>query len=156
MNVDGKHTSTKSTVDMLKNNQIDDCAGSLDTNILLRYVLNDVESQAAAVQKMLAGENIYVVADHAIFEMVFVLERTYAFQRAEIGESVDAIIHHGRVTCDTYFIEKVLSLYVQEEKLSIIDCAILEYARQQQALPLKTFDKDMIKRSAGDASAPRV
>lgn len=141
---------------MLKNDQIDNCAGSLDTNVLLRYVLNDIESQAEAVRNMLAGESSYVVSDHAIFEMVFVLERTYKFQRTEIGESVDAIVHHGRITCDIHFISTVLSLYLQEDKLSIIDCAILEYARQRPALPLKTFDKDMIKRSRGDASAPRV
>ena len=130
--------------------------GSFDTNVLLRYVLQDIESQTEAIDKMLKRGGVYRVSAHAVFEMILVVERTYHFTRLDIAESVQAIIHHDQISCDTDFIDRALSQYIQTDKLSIIDCALLEYARMCPALPFITFDKDIIKQSGGDASAPGV
>ena len=143
----------KSTVKRSDSEQI---AGSVDTNILLRYALHDVPDQSRAIEVMLASGASPVVEDAAILEMMYALEKVYEMKRDAVCDNVCAVIRSDAFVCNSAFFERVLLLYENEDKLSIIDCALLEYARQRPALPLKTFDKDMIKRSHGDASSPGV
>ena len=131
-------------------------SGSVDTNVLLRYVLHDVPGQSRDIDAMIAGGASFVVEDAALLEMMYVLEKVFEMERDVVCDNMYAVIRNGAFVSSVGFFEKVLALYVAEQKLSIIDCALLEYARASRALPLKTFDKDIIKRSKGDASAPGV
>ncbi len=132
----------------------DGLSGSVDTNILLRYALHDVPEQSRVIEVMLASGASLLVEDAALLEMMYALEKLYEMERDAVCDNVRAVIRSDAFVCNSAFFEKVLMLYENEDKLSIIDCALLEYARQRPALPLRTFDKDMIKRSYGDASAP--
>ena len=141
--ISGEHSTEK-----------DGLSGSVDTNILLRYALHDVPEQSKLIEIMLTSGASLVVEDAALLEMMYALEKLYEMERDAVCDNVRAVIHNDAFMCNSIFFEKMLVLYENENKLSIIDCALLEYARASGALPLKTFDKDMIKRSGGDASAP--
>ena len=128
--------------------------GSLDTNALLRLLLGDVPAQTRAVESLLTKESVFEVADAALIEMIFVLEKIYKMERPLVMENVLAITRHKQFLCNKKMFEQCLPLYVAHKSLSIIDCALVTYARLQNATPLITFDKDIVKYASGDAIIP--
>lgn len=129
-------------------------AGSLDTNILLRLLLGDVADQTSAVDKLLESGGKFEIADAALIELVFVLEKIYKFERSLIGENILGIVRNQQFICNRELFERAVPLYLENNRLSIMDSALLIYARLNRATPLFSFDKDSIKLSAGDAQAP--
>lgn len=60
----------------------------LDTNVLVRYLTRDDESQFRAVMKLLSRKGAtFFVPDQVLVELDWVLARLYAWSRAEIAES---------------------------------------------------------------------
>lgn len=129
-------------------------SGSFDTNMLLRLLLDDVPAQTAAVDKLLRPGCAYEVADVALIEMVFVLEKVYEMDRNLIKENVMGIVRNRSFLCNTNLFERAMPLYVAEPGLSVVDCVLLIYVRLNAALPLYTFDKKLSKASAGDSVSP--
>lgn len=127
---------------------------SVDTNLLLRLVLNDVPEQEVSVKKLLSVGVRYEVADVALTEMVFVLERLYKMERQMITQFLLVILRHPQFVCNKTLFERVLPIYVSKPALSIVDCALLVYARLNNATPLYTFDKKLVNASDGDAKIP--
>jgi predicted nucleic-acid-binding protein len=127
---------------------------SVDTNLLLRLVLNDVPDQMKQVKKLLIKKTQYEVSDLAITEMAFVLERLYKMERRMVVDFLLVVIRHPRFNCNKNLIERILPLYISEQKLSFNDCALLGYARLNNATPLYSFDKKLVEKSDGDAEIP--
>lgn len=119
--------------------------GSLDTNILVRLVVGDVPAQTRLVETFMAQATKLDVADIVIFELVFVLEKLYFFSRADIIESISAIIRNKKINSNRKLFESMLSMYLENPKLSFVDCALPEYARLNKAEPLFTFDQKLAK-----------
>jgi predicted nucleic-acid-binding protein len=118
--------------------------GSLDTNALLRLLLNDVAEQHEAVKKLLHEANSQLaVADIAIIELVFVLERYYGFSRQQVSEAITGLMLLREVNCNRTLFEKALPTYVSHSALSFEDCCLSTYATLNQAEPLWTFDKKL-------------
>jgi uncharacterized protein len=119
--------------------------GSLDTNALLRLVLGDVPKQTAAVESLLKKNSVFDVSDIAIIEMVFVLEKVYHLPRPLVADNIYTIIRHSHINCNRKLFTLVLPLYLENSKLSIVDCALTKYAELNKATPLYTFDADLAK-----------
>ncbi len=130
-------------------------SASFDTNLLLRLVLNDIPEQTKSVKKLLAKKSRFEVADLALTEMAFVLERVYKMERRMVVEFLSVIIRHPQFICNKNLFERVLPLYISEPTLSINDCALLWYARLNNATPLYSFDKKLVNKSEGDAKIPQ-
>ena len=128
--------------------------GSLDTNTLLRLLLDDVPEQTKAVEKLLVTGRKFEVADAALIEMVFVLEKIYKMDRGLIQENILGIVRNSVFVCNKNLFEKALPIYVSEPALSIIDCSLLTYARLNKALPLYSFDKKLVNKSDKDCVTP--
>jgi len=124
-------------------------SGSLDTNALLRLLLNDVVEQHEAVKKLLrATTNQLAVADIAIIELVFVLKRHYGFSRKQVTEAITGLMLLREINCNRTLFEKALSVYVSQSALSFEDCCLSTYAMLNQAEPLWTFDKKLASQMA--------
>lgn len=119
--------------------------GSLDTNILVRLVVGDVPAQTHLVETLMTQAAKFDVADIVIFELVFVLEKLYFFSRADIIESVSSIIRNKKINSNRKLFESMLSMYLENPKLSFVDCTLPEYARLNKAEPLFTFDQKLAK-----------
>ncbi len=118
--------------------------GSLDANILLRLLLNDIPAQHAAATRLVedsAGQ--LNVADTSIIEVVFVLERHYGFTREQIAVTIQGLIGLPQITCSRALFEKSLPLFAEHPALSFEDCCLAVYAELNGALPLYTFDKKL-------------
>ncbi len=119
-------------------------AGSLDTNALLRYILNDVPKQTEAVFELLAkNSGQFAVADIAIVEVVFVLGRHYSFSRQQIAEIWEGLVSFAQINCNRALIEKALPQYMKHPALSFEDCCLAAYSELNNAEPLWTFDKKL-------------
>ncbi len=120
-------------------------AGSLDTNVLLRFALKDFPEHTEAAEGLLLTGGKFEIADAALFEMVFVLEKVYHLSREQITRNVFGITRNSQFNCNRTLFEMTMPLYVQESKLSIVDCAVTQYAKLNNSLPLFTFDVALTK-----------
>lgn len=125
-------------------------SGSLDTNALLRLLLNDIADQHEAIKKLLREANGQLaVADIAVIELVFVLERHYSFSRQQVSEAVTGLMLLRKINCNRTLFEKALPTYVSHSALSFEDCCLSTYATLNQAEPLWTFDKKLATQAGG-------
>jgi len=121
-------------------------SGSLDANIVLRLLLNDVTDQHQAVLNLLQYHpDQFIVSDTAIIEVVFVLERHYTFPRSAICEAINGLATLPQITCNHTLIEKALPLFIKHITLSFEDCCLAIYAELNKALPLWTFDQKLAR-----------
>jgi uncharacterized protein len=76
----------------------------VDTNIFLRFLVNDVPSQADACEeifrKAVAGEEVLYTTDMVIAEIVWVLESYYELSRTEVRSKVEKILNTPNLNCD--------------------------------------------------------
>lgn len=125
------------------------CSGSLDTNALLRLLLNDIPPQHEAVKALLIkAPGQLAVADIAIIELVFVLERHYGLSRQQAQEAVAGLMQLQEITCNRSLFERALPLYLNHSALSFEDCCLSSYAALNEAEPLWTFDKKLASQAA--------
>jgi predicted nucleic-acid-binding protein len=119
-------------------------AGSLDTNVLLRLLLNDIPEQRSSVKRLLGQtNNQFVVADTAVIELVFVLYKYYGFNRLQITEVIDGLMSLKEINCNRGLFIAALPLFVSHASLSFEDCCLAVYAQLNDAEPLWTFDKKL-------------
>ena len=119
-------------------------AGSLDTNVVLRLLLNDIPAQHAAARKLVEQtRSQFAVADTVIIEIVFALDRYYGFSRSQIAEAVDGLMKLREINCNRTLFEGALPLFVNHSGLSFEDCCLSVYAQLNDAEPLWTFDKKL-------------
>jgi len=125
-------------------------AGSLDTNVLLRLLLNDVPKQHASALKLFNNQGgSFVIADIAIMEIVFVLTGdVYKFTREQASLAIEGILSIDKFDCNRKLFERALPLYVSHEALSFEDCCLSVYAVLGGATPLWTFDKKLAHQTA--------
>lgn len=123
-------------------------SGSLDTNAILRLLINDVPKQYEAVKELLVtADGQFAVADMAIIELVFVLERYYGFSRQQANEAVLGLMQLKEINCNRGLFENALPMYLNHPALSFEDCCLSTYAKLNNAEPLWTFDKKLAAQS---------
>lgn len=125
-------------------------AGSLDTNVLLRLLLNDVPEQHASAKQLFNDQSgSFVVADVAIMEIVFVLTGdVYKFTRDQASEAIEGILSIDKFDCNRQLFERALPLFTNHSALSFEDCCLSVYADLNDAAPLWTFDKKLAHQTA--------
>ncbi len=122
---------------------------SIDTNVLLRYMLRDVPEQYEQARNILekSPPKDLIVADGAIFEMVWILSgATWKLDRDLIATMIKHIINLSQVNCNKALLERVLPLYVAHPKLSFLDIYLSLRTELENAAPLLTFDKHLAKK----------
>ncbi|MGH7233826.1 MAG: PIN domain-containing protein [Candidatus Saccharimonadales bacterium] len=129
--------------------------GSFDTNVLLRLLLNDIPAQHAAVKDLIDKTGgRFVVADTAIIELVFVLDRHYGFSRDHIAEAIDGLMKLKEIDCSHALFEKALLVFTKHGGLSFEDCCLSIHAQLNDAEPLWTFDKKLANQAANSQLIP--
>lgn len=107
---------------------------SLDTSVILRFLLNDVSSQTAKARNLISDPPVYV-SDVVVTETVFVLERSLGYERAFIAEMLRMFLGLPGVMHNDHFLPEVLDLYERKKSLSFVDC--------YSAIEAKTFDTNL-------------
>ncbi|MDP2367479.1 PIN domain-containing protein [Rhodoferax sp.] len=122
---------------------------ALDTNLLVRLLTNDVPREAAKVEAWLqqhtsARSPAYV--DHIVVcELVWVLERSYGYARAQIGQALDALLGHDHLRMESpNLLRQALALY-SKGPADFSDYLLAVRAQAAGFAPVLTLDKKAAK-----------
>jgi len=123
--------------------------GSLDTNVVLRLIVDDVPGQGAAARRLLRRGTFHI-SDAAIVEAAFVLGRHYKYSRAEQAALLVALAALPSIHCNLALLSRAFDLYVDHPKLSFEDCYLLTAAEQADATPFYTFDSKLASQTPAE------
>ena len=122
---------------------------SLDTNCILRWLLGDIPEQTALITNLVNSGKPLAIADAALIETVFVLEKLKKISRESIEKAVSAIIRKENIFCSKELFIEVLPIYTSHPKLSFADCYLEVFARRIGATPLFTLDQKLANQLSG-------
>ena len=114
---------------------------SLDTNVVLRYFLNDIPEQAIKARKIIVNSSCYVT-DVVLTETVFVLERVIGMERSDIVTLIKTFLSLPNLIYNDYFLDQTIDLYGAKKALSFVDCYAATEAKMY-GNSLVTFDKPL-------------
>lgn len=83
---------------------------SLDTNVLLRLVVGDDEAQQRTAAETLEGAELVAISVQALYEFVWVLDRSYRVARPDISASIRRILDMRNVVANRPTIEAGLAV----------------------------------------------
>ncbi|MDR3070674.1 MAG: PIN domain-containing protein [Propionibacteriaceae bacterium] len=129
-------------------------APSLDTNCLLRWVLNDVPAQAEQISALLRGNDELCVSDQSLCEFVYVLSEVYQLERGDIVSSLKLLMSESKISFDRQVWTAVVKGYSAHPKLSVVDVLLVEQAHRSGNVPIYTFDKKLAAQMENAALVP--
>lgn len=118
----------------------------IDTNVILRFFLNDIPEQKIIVEALLQkakNKTIFItIPQIVIFELDFILEKYYEFHKEEVIDKLKTLVStdYLRVESKELFII-TLTLY-SRENLSLVDCFLISQAKERN-MEIFTFDKKL-------------
>jgi predicted nucleic acid-binding protein len=121
--------------------------GSLDANVLLRLLLNDVPAQHRAALALVTNGDDYEVSDVALIEVAFVLGRAYGLDRNEQREAIIGLLDLPGIRGSRELFGAAFELYLDRPKLSLEDCYLVTRAQLDSCEPLWTFDRKLANQS---------
>ena len=117
---------------------------ALDTNVLVRFLVDDEPRQARTARKFLerlSGEQPGFVCREVVVELVWVLERTYGFSRERIAEVLDALIATEELQIEASDDVARAALQYGRGGAGFSDLMIAAAAQRAGAQTLYTFDR---------------
>jgi predicted nucleic-acid-binding protein len=122
---------------------------ALDTNILVRYLVRDDEKQArkaqALVDQLDADDERAYVSDVVLCEIVWVLTRSYGFERSQIALALKQVAGAKQLRFDSVdHVLRALAAY-ERGKGDFADYLIREHAKAAGCDTIVTFDKRLLK-----------
>lgn len=133
----------------------------IDTNILLRYLLDDIPEQADAVESLLlqAAQGELTLRTNALVftEIVWTCESYYQLPKGDIKDMVLMILNTpGLEIADRDLITEAIFTYADESS-DYIDAFSASWMKQQGIETIYTFDQKHYTRIQGIcAKAPRA
>lgn len=115
---------------------------SLDTNVILRFLLNDIAHETIRARQLIANSPVYV-SDVVLTETIFVLEKSLLYDRPFICASLLMFLSLNGVACNNHIVPKAIKLFEKKPALSFVDCYAAVEAEVFGA-KLYTFDKKLI------------
>ncbi|HRN29881.1 MAG TPA: PIN domain-containing protein [Terrimesophilobacter sp.] len=124
---------------------------TLDTNVVLRWLLDDIAEQTAAADALIASGAECVVPDVVVIETVYVLEKVMSLTRETVIAAIETIFVVSNARLDRTLWRQALDDYAAYPKLSISDTYLGALARDTRQLPLFTFDQKLASQVEGAA-----
>ena len=119
----------------------------VDTNLIVRYLVQDHEKHAKAAGKLFdacdRGDVVIVVLPAVLAECVFVLESFYEHPRGDIASALGRLISSPGVEIDAAINLDALDRY-RKTKVHFVDCVIAATAANEN-MPVASFDQDFRK-----------
>lgn len=129
-----------------------------DTNFFLRYLLNDIPSQAKESEKHLKlaekGKIAIFIPQIIVFEIAFVLSKVYKFSKNKTLDALKSLLitHYLNVETRKTFLGAIKIW--QEVNIDFVDAFLLSLAKETHS-QLLTFDKKLKKLPTLPSSIPR-
>jgi predicted nucleic-acid-binding protein len=126
---------------------------SLDTNIVLRFLLDDIPEQTERATRLIKNSTVYVT-DVVAIETVYVLEKVFGLSRNDVCELLLGFLGFNNVIHNTRFLTDTIELYRIHPALSIVDCYACEEAKSY-GNELVALDKRLITQGGSHVKALR-
>jgi len=115
---------------------------AVDTNVLVRLLVQDDPGQLAAARQWVQG-GVWV-STLALAETLCVLSVVFHRSPSEIAASVETLLNRRDLTLqDPDVAAAALARYRERPSVGCSDCLLLELARKTGHLPLGTFDRNL-------------
>jgi len=120
----------------------------LDTNVLVRYLVQDIPEQAVRATTLFdsvaSGEIAIRLPDTVVFESIYILQRVYSISKTETADALTRIIEHPSVILDhKHSVLHALRFWQGTGGLSFADCYHLALAADLGFTEIYSFDKQM-------------
>ena len=118
---------------------------SLDTNILVRYLVQDDEAQLALAKKLIrsalrAGVTLYIPIT-VMLELEWVLRSNFRFGKEQVTDTLSSLLAAAELSFESELaIETALALY-KKSAADFSDCVHIALAHVAGEDPLWTFDQ---------------
>lgn len=119
-----------------------------DANFFLRFLLNDIPSQAKEAEKHLKlakqGKIAIFIPQIVIFEIIFVLSKVYKFPKTKAVNALKSLLIANYLSVENRKIFLAAVKVWQETNIDLVDAFLLTLAKETKS-PLLTFDKKLKK-----------
>jgi predicted nucleic-acid-binding protein len=122
---------------------------ALDTNVLVRYVVQDDEAQLASARRLIhrcvaEGQTLFVPVTVTL-ELEWVLRASFEYEKDEVMEALSNLFSAAELAFESErALEVALQLY-RNGLADFADCLHIALAAQAGEEPLWTFDKRAAK-----------
>lgn len=120
-----------------------------DTNIFLRFILNDLPKQSEEAEKLFkkakSGKVAVVVCQLVIFEIHFALLKYYEYPKLVVIKRLTNLISTSYFKVEDREVFLIALKIYESENISFADAFLLAKAKIDK-LKLKTFDKKLSKK----------
>lgn len=125
---------------------------AVDTNVLVRLLVNDEPRQAEAAQRAMAAEPAFILKT-VVIELEWVLRSAYRRSRAEIATSIESLLAAaGVIVEDSAAVEQAVAWF--KDGMDFADA--LHLASSGHADGFVTFDVDLRRQAAHLGVKPPV
>ncbi|VAX08995.1 hypothetical protein MNBD_GAMMA26-2237 [hydrothermal vent metagenome] len=122
---------------------------ALDTNVLVRFLVNDDKTQAELALKLIsaaeAKRDVLFVSELVLLELIWVLESVYVVNRTELLDSIDDLLQMPALNIGSLTAVQAFLHNARINKLDLSDLLIGHCARQSGCESVLTFDKGAAK-----------
>ena len=127
---------------------------AVDSNVLIRSVVRDDLSQAAAADKVLKSASLIAVALPCLCEFVWVLRRLYGFSTADVASAVQALLDTGNVVLNRPAVEAGLAFL--QAGGDFADGAIVHEGKWMGSETFVSFDRKAVTLSTAHGYTARL
>lgn len=114
----------------------------LDTNMILRYLLNDNEEMAEMAERYIHAGTVRVTVE-VIAEVIYVLRGVYHIERNKVADTVKEFLK--LVSCrEAEVIDLAVDTFGNDRNLDFVDCVLYAY-HKVQGVEVATFDRKLLK-----------
>ena len=118
---------------------------ALDTNVLVRYLVEDDARQSAAAAQLIqralrAGEALYVPIT-VMLELEWVLRSNFGFGKDEITHTLDSLLASPELTIESELAAEIALALYKKGAPDYSDCMHIALAHVAGETPLFTFDR---------------
>ena len=110
----------------------------IDANVILRYLLNDIEEQAVEAKKII--EIGAFTIPEVIAEVIYVLKSVYKIERKEIGNAITSVLEEIDIE-NKNIILKSVEIF-SETNLDFVDCILISYNKIEN-VEIFSFDRKL-------------
>jgi len=113
----------------------------VDTNYIVRYLVNDNIEMADIAEEILTSKNIFI-SNEIFAEVVYVLFGVYKISKIDISNQLLELINFENISVSNIKVIKQIFELFKTKNLDFVDCLLCAYSIQDEIF---TFDKKLNK-----------
>ena len=122
---------------------------ALDTNVLVRYIVQDDAAQFAAAKRLIArcvneGATLFIPAT-VVLELEWVLRSNFGFGKGDVLRTLSSLLCAAELSFESERALEIATHLFREGTADFADCLHIALAAQAGEQPLWTFDKGAAK-----------